>query len=199
MTAPPPFTTLRRFLPGKRVERCDLCGTELPREHPHLLEIANRRMVCACEACGILFHHRTQHYRRIGRDIRFLEDFRVTDAEWDSLMIPIGLAFFTDSTAAGRVTAFYPGPAGITESLLPMASWSEIAARNPVLHRMEPDVEALLANRVGAAREYWLVPLDRCYELAGLIRTQWRGLSGGEAVWREIAGFFTKLREAARA
>ena len=36
---------------------------------------------------------------------------------------------------------------------------------------MEPDVEALLINRVGPAREYFLAPIDECYRLVGLIRT----------------------------
>jgi hypothetical protein len=27
----------------------------------------------------------------------------------------------------------------------------------------------------------------------GLIRTRWRGLSGGEDVWKEIEGFFEEL------
>ena len=63
-------------------------------------------------------------------------------------------------------------------------------AANPVLAELEPDVEALLVNRARGAREHWLVPIDDCYALVGLIRTRWRGLSGGEEVWREIDAFF---------
>jgi Family of unknown function (DUF5947) len=199
MTSSPPYTTLRRFLPNKRVERCELCGHDLPATHTHLLEIPTRRLVCACEACGVLFFHRDQSFRRIGRDVRYLADFEMTDAEWDSLRIPIGLAFFVHISAAARVHAFYPGPAGSTESLLPLESWNAIASRNPALENMEPDIEALLVNRIGPARLHFLVPIDRCYELVGLIRIHWRGLSGGDGVWREIDRFFAQLTEAGRA
>ena len=60
---------------------------------------------------------------------------------------------------------------------------------------MEPDVEALLINRVGPAREYFLAPIDECYRLVGLIRLHWRGLSGGTEVWKEIQGFFAGSEE----
>ncbi|HJT86664.1 MAG TPA: DUF5947 family protein [Bryobacteraceae bacterium] len=200
MTAPPPFTTLRRFLPGKGSERCELCGTVLGSGHAHLLELGSRRLACACEPCSLLFAHRgASQYRRVGRRIRHLHEFQMSDAEWEGLAIPIGLAFFTCSTPQKRVLAFYPGPAGATESLLTLDAWNTIAARNAGLAEMEPDVEALLVNRVGAARDYYLVPIDRCYHLVGLIRMHWRGLSGGEEVWREIGAFFHGLEEASDA
>jgi Family of unknown function (DUF5947) len=200
MTAPPPFHTLRRFLPGRRVERCDLCGAVLASGHPHLLEIGTRRLVCACDPCAILFERRGDtHYQRVGREVRYLPDFQMTDAEWESLLIPIGLAFFTYHTPGSRVIALYPGPAGLTESLLSLDAWSGIAERNAVIGRMQPDVEALLVNRVGGAREHYLVPIDRCYELTGVIRLHWHGLSGGEEAWREIGRFFRKLKEASAA
>jgi len=190
VTTPPPFATLRRFLPGKAVEHCELCGAELAADHAHLLELESRRIACCCEACGLLFEHRGQsRYRRIGRDVRYLADFRITDAEWESLRIPIGLAFFV--RAGEGVRAFYPGPAGCTESRLPLSTG--------FLPEMEPEVEALLVNRVGAARDHYLAPIDRCYRLAGLIRMHWRGLSGGEEVWRQIDGFFAALGGGGRA
>jgi hypothetical protein len=187
-------------LPGKRAEYCGLCGVELSAEHAHLVDIATRQLSCACDACAVLFSHRgTSNYRRVGRRVCALPGFQMTDAEWESLLIPIGLAFFVHSTAAGRMLALYPGPAGATESLLPLDSWNPIAARNPALREMEPDIEALLVNRIGAAREHYVAPIDRCYRLVGLIRTHWRGLSGGEEVWSEIGRFFEQLREAADA
>jgi len=192
-----PFTTLRRYVAAKKIERCDLCGSNLVGGHPHLMDVKARLMVCACEPCSILFQHREDaRYKRIGRDVRFLPDFRMTDAEWEALLIPIGLAFFIHSGPEARMLAFYPGPAGCTESLLSLQSWSEIQARNAVLERMEPDTEALLVNRMGGAREHYLVPVDRCYQLVGLIRLHWRGLSGGEEAWREIREFFAGLQEA---
>lgn len=96
------------------------------------------------------------------------------------------------------MTAMYPSPAGATESLLPLTAWSTLVADNPVLGQLESDVEALLVNRVGESREYFLAPIDACYELVGLIRMHWRGLSGGEAVWQEISRFFSRLKAQAR-
>jgi hypothetical protein len=67
-----------------------------------------------------------------------------------------------------------------------------------MLERLEPDIEALLVNRVASSREYFIAPIDACYELVGLIRMHWRGLSGGDAVWREIGCFFSRLQENAK-
>jgi hypothetical protein len=120
----------------------------------------------------------------------------MTGPEWESLRIPIGLAFFVNCTLEGRVMALYPGPAGATESLLTLERWSQIAQQNPVLQEMEPDTEALLVNRVGGAADHYFVSIDRCYELVGILRAHWRGLSGGEEAWREIGAFFARLREA---
>lgn len=191
-----PWATLRQF--ARRpvaVERCELCSLELPPEHQHLIEPATRQLVCACEACALLFDHGGEiKYRRVPREGRHLPNFRLRDAEWHSLSIPIGLAFFFHSSPAGRVVAIYPSPAGPTESLLEFDAWDQIVADNPVLKDMQPDAEALLVNRVGEAREYYLAPIDECYKLVGLIRIYWRGLSGGTDVWREIEKFFVALK-----
>jgi hypothetical protein len=197
---PTPVRTLRRYLQGRRAERCELCGATLDARHGHVLDVKTRRLACACEACRVLFEHRgAGGYRRVGYRVRRLAEFRMTDAEWDALGIPIGLAFFVNREPEGRVTAVYPGPAGPVESLLGLERWAEVAARNPQAAEMEPEVEALLVNRTGTAHEYYVAPIDRCYALAGTIRLHWRGLSGGEEAWREIAAFFGRLREVADA
>ena len=51
---------------------------------------------------------------------RYLVDpeFTVTDAQWDALAIPVGIAFFLHNTAQDRIIACYPSPAGATESEL---------------------------------------------------------------------------------
>ena len=120
----------------------------------------------------------------------------MSDAEWESLALPINLAFFFFSTPAAKITAMYPGPAGATESMLPLDSWKTLVANNPALATMQPDVEALLVNRVDATRDYFIAPIDVCYELVGTIRKYWRGLSGGEEVWRRINEFFLRLTNA---
>ena len=153
-------------------------------------------MLCACRPCSILFPSDSPgaRFRLIPETCRYLDGFELDDEVWDGLRVPVELAFFFHSTAVGRVVVFYPGPAGATESQLPLPEWAALVARNPVLRELEPDVEALLVNRTHGAREYWIAPVDVCYRLVGVIRTHWRGLGGGEEVWREIDGFFDELR-----
>jgi hypothetical protein len=192
-----PFAVLRRFVKQRAaVERCELCSAELHSQHEHLVDIATRQMVCACQACAILFSGKANtKYRRVPQRILFLSGFQLTDAQWDSLLIPISMAFFFQSSAAGKMMALYPSPAGATESLLDFESWDEILQSNPVLQKMEPDTEALLVNRVRGAAEYYLLPIDECYRLVGLIRTNWQGLSGGTEMWEAIGRFFAELKE----
>lgn len=197
-----PLAALRRFArPATApaavvIERCELCSARLAADHQHLVEPSTRQLVCACDPCAILFSGReAAKYRRVPRRIRYLPDFRLTDTQWASLMIPIGMAFFFHNSAAGKVVAVYPSPGGPTESLLDLEPWQEVVRDNPILATLEPDTEALLVNRLGDARAYYLVPIDACYKLVGLIRTHWRGLSGGTEVWKEIDRFFGALRE----
>jgi Family of unknown function (DUF5947) len=196
------FNTLRQLArrQPRNEEHCELCRVEVFSEHPHLLELPQRRLLCACGACALLFSGRSDaKFKLVPREALRLIDFRMTDAEWDGLLIPINLAFFVQSSTDSRVTALYPSPAGATESLLSLETWSSIVDANPNLRLLQPDVEALLVNRVGHAREasaaeYYIAPIDDCYRLVGLIRVHWHGLSGGEEVWREIGNFFTELR-----
>jgi hypothetical protein len=203
------FSSLRRFAneesekaENKAVEaaqeHCDLCGEPIPSEHRHLMEVSTREIMCACRPCSILFDSEAAsegRYRLIPDRHLFLDNFEMSDAQWESLRIPVDMAFFFYSTPAERVVAFYPSPMGPTESLLKLRSWEELERCNPVLQRMERDVEALLMNRVRGAREHFLVPIDECYSLVGLIRMRWRGLSGGREVWEEIGLFFEELRQ----
>jgi Family of unknown function (DUF5947) len=199
------FAALRQFVRKRRAaECCEMCSSELPAEHQHLIDPAARKLICACDACAILFSGQAStKYRRVPRRIRFLPDFRMTEAQWESLMIPIEMAFFFKSDGPGKVNALYPGPAGATESLLSLETWTDVELDNPALREMEPEVEALLANRVGATRgvaaQYYIVPIDECYKLVGLIRLHWHGLSGGTEVWREVGKFFSSLNERAEA
>ena len=191
------LSTLRRLAkPIPRTEQCALCSVGIAPAHRHLLEVANRKIICACDPCALRFQDVAGgRFKLIPRGARALPGFEVTEAEWERLALPINLAFFFHNTAAGKWTAMYPSPAGAMESLLPLESWNELVAENPVLAEIEPDVQALLVNRVGSDREYFIAPIDACYELVGLIRTHWRGLSGGEAVWRETRQFFVRLAQ----
>jgi hypothetical protein len=193
-----PLASLRRLARtgGPKTERCELCGIELPPEHEHLIDPATRKLTCACGACAILFDGRqSARYRRVPRRIEFLENFQLSDEQWESLHLPINLAFFFHSSATQRVVAIYPSPAGATESLLTLEAWGDLVAANPVLNELEPDVEALLVNRVGPIRDFIRAPIDECFKLVGIIRMHWRGLSGGTEVWNQINRFSQNLKE----
>jgi Family of unknown function (DUF5947) len=193
------LASLQRFVrkPRERAEVCELCGSPLSAAHSHLLELEKRRVTCACEACSILFPGNTrQRYRRIPRDVYRLEHFAMDDHEWESLLIPINLAFFVYSSAADKWIAQYPSPGGIMESSLDLEYWNTIREHNPVLNKFEPDVDTLLVSRLDKQPQYFRAPIDKCFHLVGLIRTHWRGLSGGEQVWKEIDNFFGELRAA---
>ncbi len=195
------LASLKRFVRKPRPEteeHCELCAAQLATMHSHLLEVKERRVVCACEPCAILFSgHAAQRYRRIPRDVERLQNFVLDDQEWNSLLIPINLAFFVRSSSAGREVAQYPSPGGIMESSLDLEYWSMIVEHNPILAKLEPDVEALLVNRVSDSFQYYRAPIDHCFRLVGIIRTHWRGLSGGSEVWTEIAKFFEQLDQLA--
>jgi uncharacterized protein DUF5947 len=190
------FATLRKYVRQPNTqEACALCGAPLGGLHRHLVEPGNRKIACACRPCALLFgRHRNGRYRLIPEQVQLLEDFRLSDAQWKSLHLPINLAFFFFSSPMERVVAIYPSPVGATESLLPLEDWQDLENENPILGAIEPDVEALLVNRVGSARDHYRVPIDECYKLVGLLRTKWHGLSGGAEVWRAVAEYFEGLQ-----
>ena len=128
----------------------------------------------------LLFCYREgSKYRHVPRRVDFLPNFRLSDEEWEALHLPINLAFFLHSSTAGHMAAFYPSPAGAMESLVGLDAWADLTEANPVLRELEPDVEALLVNRVGETREVYRVGIDLCYHLAGLIRLHWRRIGWG--------------------
>ena len=164
------------------LEQCELCGAPIGAEHRHVLELETRDVKCACRPCSLLFD-RTEKLKLIPTDVYAVGD---VELDWESLRLPVDIAFFF--RAGGELKAYYPSPMGPTESLL--------AVDVPV--RLEEDVEALLVNRVRGARRQWIVPIDVCYALVGLIRTQWRGFTGGAEVWRELDKFFDGLDRRSR-
>jgi CSLREA domain-containing protein len=62
-----------------------------------------------------------------------------------------------------------------------------------------PDIEAALICRTDAGVEYFLVPIDACYELAGRMRLHWRGFDGGSEARESIEAFLANVRSRARA
>lgn len=179
-------------------EQCDLCAEPLPDGHQHLLDTGSRDVLCACQACGILFDRKAAgngHYRLIRHLRRPLPDFHCDDVLWAGLGTPVELAFFLRQEDAEPVLAHYPSPIGVTGAAVPAEAWQRLAAANPVLSELDTEVVALLVRRARTRTEHWLVGLDDCYRLSALLRSSWTGMTGGDEVWPAVDGFFDDLRD----
>ncbi|MDT4939702.1 MAG: hypothetical protein QOG80_3373 [Pseudonocardiales bacterium] len=202
-----PFGVLRRVMQPRERPRpgevCEMCGEVVGGSHSHVASLSERRILCTCRACYLLFTAQgagARRLRAVPERVSRAEDFSFRQAQWDDLAIPVDLVFLfqqsdlDDPDAPRRVVACYPSPAGATESELDLAAWAEIAAANPTLADVEPDVEAVLVRRHGDGEFTCLVvPIDACYELVGLVRQYWSGFQGGDEVWQHIDEFFAQL------
>jgi hypothetical protein len=198
MTSATPIASLRRFVKAREAagaaEKCDLCSQQIGLAHRHLFDPDARRVVCACDACALLFPGSGEtRYVLVPRRVERLDGLVLSDGQWDALGIPIGLAFFVRQSKTGGILAIYPSPAGSTESEMASGAWDELADGNPILATVEADVETLLVDRTRGRRNYYIAPVDRCYELVGIVRTHWRGLSGGSELWEAVDRFFGNL------
>jgi hypothetical protein len=174
-------------------EQCELCGTPLPDTHRHVLDLHADAVRCACQACGLLFEREAAargHYRLVPR-----RRLRLRADEAPDTGVPVGLAFFT-VRPDGSVTARYPSPLGSTSWDCDEAIWAALRGRWPQLADLAPAVEALLVNTARGRSDYWIVPIDDCYRLVAVVRTHWKGLSGGREVWPAVDEFFAELKEA---
>jgi hypothetical protein len=182
--------------------RCEFCGAGIGEEHGHVVDVPKRALLCVCRGCYLLFTHDGAggaHFRAVPTRYALLPELRRAPEHWELLDLPIGLAFFFRNSATGRTTAFYPSPAGATESELPLDAWSVLAEKVPLLSTLAADVEALLVRRTATDLTALIVPIDICYELVGVIRVAWRGLQGGDELWRDVDRFFALAVDRAQA
>jgi Family of unknown function (DUF5947) len=192
------FASLKRFAGSvPRIERCELCGAAVAALHPHLVDQNTRAIVCACGACALLFSNQQEgRFLRIPSEVRAVPDFASdgTEAslEWEALALPIDLAFFVRDTS-GRMRGMYPSPAGAIESSLPVEGANRVPDSSAAAG-MRPEVQALLVSRIAGDEAAFLVPIDECYRLTGMIRAKWRGLSGGTEVRIAIRDFLAEMR-----
>jgi hypothetical protein len=202
------ISALRRFAtaspsatPGAEAEaeaqeRCDFCGRLIPPEHRHFADLASRRFMCACEVCAVrqaeqgIFKPLPNRYLR-------LPGFKMPAPLWREFAIPVDMAFFVFNSTLKRVVAFYPAPTGATESQLSLQVWEQLEQLNPTLRNLAPDLEALLINRTQEPAEYYIMPVDACYRLVGLMRSSWQGIAGGPGAFDAISSFFRELKERA--
>jgi hypothetical protein len=200
-----PSQALRPAPPtGVEDERCEMCARPVTGEHPHVVDLKHQRLLCACRECWSLFSAEGAgggHYRAVPERYFAVSEGAEALALWESLEVPVGVTFLVPRSPQGRVCAFYPGPAGATESLLPPGPWQQLLESKPELATMADDVEALLlwADPPRSAAECFIVPVDACYELVGLLRKDWRGFDGGSEARQAMEDFFSRVRVRARA
>lgn len=202
-----PLAALKRITSSRPTapvgERCEMCGAPIAETHQHVVNLESRVLMCTCRACYLLFtaHDAQLRYRSVPERYLSFPSFDLDTRQYDELEIPVGLAFLFKNSLQGRTVAFYPGPAGATESELPLEAWERIVSANPELDQLLPDVEALLirgADRDGASFSCHLVPIDACYELVGQLRSLWRGFDGGQEVHEAMRDFFAEVSRRSR-
>ena len=181
-------------VPEADAEKCNFCGTILSEDHRHLVDLSQMKFFCTCEMCMILNVGKGKYKPLPQRHLR-LDDFNMTDELWSDFLIPVNMAFFVKSTVKNGTVAYYPAPTGATESKLKMEAWNKLTEINPILEDLTFDLEALLVNRLGDTGQYYIIPIDHCYKLIGMIRIAWKGIFGGKEVNDIINRFFNELKE----
>ncbi|MDV3125109.1 DUF5947 family protein [Mycobacterium sp. 21AC1] len=187
-----------RATPQAVGERCEMCSEPIADSHQHVVNVEGRQLLCVCRGCYLLFTdpHAELHYRAVPDRYLSFADFALDRRRWAALQIPVGLAFFFRNSALDRTVAFYPGPAGATESELELAAWNEIRAADPRVELPAEDTEALLVrvpDEETGPPVCHLVPIDACYEFVGRLRMLWRGFDGGQDVRNYIDEFFRHI------
>jgi hypothetical protein len=202
-----PLGTLRRITTSRpapiNFERCEMCAEPIGEAHQHVVNLESRALMCTCRGCYLLFTAEDAELRYRAVPDRYLSfpDFTLGPGQWDSLEIPVGLAFLFRNSMLGRTIAFYPGPAGATESELPLEAWDSVVAANLQLGLLRADVEALLIRAPQRGRAGFtcnIVPIDACYELVGRLRQLWRGFDGGTDAHDAMDEFFATVSARSR-
>jgi hypothetical protein len=192
-----------RGAPQPAGERCEMCSEAIADEHQHVVNLEGRQLMCVCRGCYLLFTDTEAELRYRAIPDRYLAfpDFALDRRAWEALQIPVGLAFFFQNSTLGRTVAFYPGPAGATESELDLQAWNDIRAADPRVDTIVADTEAVLVrvpDDETASPQAYLVPIDACYEFVGRLRMMWRGFDGGQDVHNYIDEFFEMLDDRSR-
>jgi len=210
-----PYDVLARIrsnrpAPEQAGERCEMCSEPIRDEHQHVVNVDGRQLMCVCRACYLLFtdNHADLRYRAVPDRYLAFDGFALDRRAWEALQIPVGVAFFFTNSALERTVAFYPGPAGATESQLDMDAWNAIRGADSRVGLLIDDVEALLVRvpeaRAGSADgescepQTYLVPIDACYEFVGRLRMLWRGFDGGQEARAFIDSFFSDIQARAK-
>jgi hypothetical protein len=180
------------------LKHCDVCGMVVEFQPSYLVHPASRRLMFCCETCATnLVGGGSGKYRRVPKSVQILADLKMSDAQWDSLSLPINLAFLYYSSPDRGVLVVCPSASGPNEIALPAPQWEDLVRDNPILRTFQPDVEGLLINRVGPTRRYFRAPIDQCFKLTAFIKDHWSGVTGGVDIWRKLEWCFDRWKHVA--
>jgi hypothetical protein len=179
-----------RSMAASSPERCELCAVPVSAGHRHVVNLESRALLCACRPCSLLFEHPEAKlaYRTVPD--RHVALPALSRADWDSLEVPVGLAFVFRNSRQDRTVVCYPGPAGATEADLATDA-------SEAFTDAAPDVEAVLIRARDDGFDRYIVPIDACYALVGHLRTLWRGFDGGAEVHARVTEFFADIERKA--
>ena len=156
-------------------------------EHGHLVDLQAREPCCAPAAAATCSSTSEGagggHFRAVpDRYVAFAGLRARRRRSGTRLQIPVSVAFFFLNSSLGRVAAFYPGPAGATESELPLDAWDEVVAANPRLDdaaARRRGVPRAGRRRTGSRAECYIVPDRRLLRAGRPPAPLWRGFDGG--------------------
>lgn len=178
-------------------DHCEMCAALLAGdERRHLLDLAHHALLSICNACALAFGPRGANagsYRLIPTRHLALLNFQATDGLWAGSGRSAKIAYLLRSSEAGHVLAVYLDPAGARESAFDLEHWKTLLTANPLLDSLEPDVEALLINRMGQEQTFYIVPITTCSQLVGLLTEQ----GNEQEIWKDPGAFFEKIQAGA--
>ena len=183
-------------------ERCEMCAEPITDEHPHVVDLESRALMCTCRGCYLLFTAEDAQLRYRAVPDRYLSfpDVTLDARQYDELEIPVGLAFLFNSSVLNRTVAFYPGPAGATESELPLEAWTRVVEANPSYRCCAPMSKRCCSGGLtGAASSpaTWSQSM-RVTPWSGQLRRLWRGFDGGTEAHQAMDDFFAEIAARSR-
>jgi hypothetical protein len=172
----------RRPQPPSREQRCDMCGEVIGDRHRHVVDLDHRRLLCTCPGCGLLFIAEGAgcgRYRAVPDRFVELATGPRALALWEALEVPVGVVFFVSSSRTGRVSAFYPGPAGATESLLALGSWQQaLFAAGLARQLRRTDLPAAVRSQLIAAQRTLWTAIEATRSMANTELWTWKYADG---------------------
>ena len=185
-------------------EVCELCAEPIPDDHGHLVDLAERHLLCACRGCYLLFLSEGaggSHFRSVPERYLAFPDCRPLAGAMGQLADSGRRGLLLPQLLPGPRRRVLPG----TRRARPSPSSRSIrgprsSQPTPPSTRCSPTWRRswCAARTERGGTECYIVPIDACYELVGHLRRLWRGFDGGQEANAKLDAFFDDLRAKAR-